>query len=153
VPLADFTVTLHNEPGPDGIRDRAQARAVRVVVYSDIAHLRAAATRYDNRARSPRRKASGEYADTLGVCHRFEWLDAETDESQPLCAIVRLARPHLGAGIVTHELTHAAVWIRQLDQGSTPLDADHDEPLCWDLGELVRITVDALYDLGVYDDR
>lgn len=152
MPLADFTVTLHDTVDGSGkVVPRDCPRAVRVVVYRDVAHLRAAAARYDNATRSRRRRRRGEYADTLGICHRFELIDAKTEASDPLCAIVRLAPPNLGAGIVSHELAHAAVWIRQLDEGEAPLDADDDERFCWILGELIRAAVDAMYDRGIYE--
>jgi hypothetical protein len=138
VPLADFTITVHSEP----------ERAVRVVVYDTLKALRAAATRYDNAKLS--NKQRGTFKDTGGVCHRFEWTNAETNESHPLCAIVRLAEPHLGVGVVSHELAHAAVWIQELDNPGERLTTDNDEPFCWLLGELVRQTINTMTDRGIY---
>lgn len=139
--LADFTVAVEYEV----------PREVRVVVYDSLKGLRVAATRYDNRTRSRRRRRSGEFNETLGICHRFEWRDQDTGASMPLCAIVRLARPHLGAGVVSHELTHATVWMRELAVGDAPLKADDDELFCWVLGELVSHVVDEMYERGVYE--
>lgn len=142
--LADFTVAV----------DAPQPREVRVVVYDSVKGLRIAASRYDNRNRPRRHRLRGNYAHTLGVCHRFEWRNAETDESRPLCAIVRLAEPNLGVGIVSHEIAHAAVWIRELSQGPepTPLTCENDEEFCWLLGELVRQAINGMNAAGVYDE-
>lgn len=139
MPLADFTIALNTEP----------ERAVRVVVYRTVGALRAAAARHDNRTK--RRKLRGSYKDTLGVCHRFEWEDQDGN-TIPLCAIVRLAEPNLGVGIVSHEMAHAAVWINELDTegNQAPLAADNDEPFCWLLGELVRQAVNGMTERGVY---
>lgn len=140
--LADFEITVWLE----------QPRAVRVVVYDNLKGLRIAATRYDNVTRSKKKRLRNANSDALGICHRFEWLN-EHDESQPLCAIVRLARPHIGVGVISHELAHAAVWIRQLSEGEKPLVADDDEEFCWVLGELVSKAANVMIGLGVYDDE
>lgn len=124
-------------------------REVRVIVYDSIKGLRIAATRYDNTSKSKTRKGRGTYSNALGVCHRFEWLN-DKDESYPLCAIVRLAEPNLGVGIVSHELAHAALWVYELSEDK-PLVCDNDEPFAWVLGELVRQTVNKLNEHGVYD--
>jgi len=138
--LADFIITLKFEI----------PREVRVVVYDHVKGLRIAASRYDNRPRPRRRRLRGTYSDTLGICHRFETLDDE-GQPQPLCAIVRLARPNLGVGIITHELAHAAVWVWELTEKGKPLTCDNDEPFAWMLGELVRQTINAMNERGVYD--
>lgn len=139
--LADFTITVELET----------PRSVRVVVYETVKGLRSAATRYENRTRSTRRKKQRLYVDTLGVCHRFELL-GKTGESLAPCGIVRLAEPHLGVGMVSHELAHAALWIHELrDDVPRPLVCDNDEPFVWVLGELVRQTINALYARGVYE--
>jgi hypothetical protein len=108
-----------------------------------VTALRAAATRYDKA-----RIKAFDHSETLGICHRFETID------EPLCAIVRLAPPNIGAGIVSHEMAHAAVWIHELEgQSDTSLNSDNDERFCWILGELVRHTVTKLYEHGVYRSR
>lgn len=138
--LADFTITVEFEV----------PRAVRVVVYDSLKGLRVAASRYDNATRSRRRRRRGGYVDTLGLCQRFEWYDA-AGKLDPVCAIVRLAEPHLGVGMISHELAHAAVWMRELIDGDEPLTCANDERFCWVLGELVRQTVNVMNDRGVYD--
>jgi hypothetical protein len=143
--LADFTITIESDP----------RRAVQVIVYDSVKRLRIAASRYDNRTRSRRRRLRGDYAHTLGVCHRFEMVEMVGDhaEQHPLCAIVRLAEPNLGVGIVSHELAHAAVWMRELTEGDDAprLTASNDEPFCWLLGELVRQAINGMTERGVYD--
>ena len=141
--LADFTVTVEFEKTP---------RAVRVIVYDSLKGLRIAATRYDNLTRSKKRKQRGAFSNTLGICHRFEWFNKEGD-SHPDCAIVRLARPYLGVGIISHELAHAAIWMHELARGKEPLTCVNDEPFVWVLGELVRQTVNSLNEFGVYNEN
>jgi hypothetical protein len=136
VALADFTILIEHEA-------LGQDREVRVIVYRTVAAMRAAATRYDNRTGH-----RGANADTLGICHRFERVSTDTDESDSLVAIVRLALPHVGVGMISHELAHAAVWLLEL--AGRPIVTDDDEPFCWILGELVRQTVNAMNDRGVF---
>lgn len=138
--LADFTIAVEYEV----------PREVRVVVYDSLKGLRVASSRYANASGLTR--ARGAYKDTLGLCQRFEWAD-EDGVTQPLCAIVRLARPWLGAGIIAHELAHAAVWMRELNEGDAPLRTNDDEGFCWLLGELVRQAVDEMYERGVYEEE
>lgn len=145
MPLADFTITVEFD----------QPRAVRVIVYDSIKALRGAATRYDNDKARRSRRRRGRHADTLGVCHRFEEriIDGDQDESQALCAIVRLAEPNLGVGLISHEMAHAAVWMRELSEGKKPLTCANDETFCWTLGELVRQTINTMTERGVYEDE
>lgn len=136
--LADFTIRVKYEV----------PRAVQVIVYDSIKGFRIAATRHDNTLKSKKRKGRGTYSNALGVCHRFELL--YDGNSLPLCAIVRLAEPNLGVGIVSHELAHAALWVYELSEDK-PLVCDNDEPFAWVLGELVRQTVNKLNEHGIYD--
>lgn len=138
--IGPLTIGIESEP----------RREVKVVVYDTVAALRAAATRFDNRTASRKKRQRGRYADTLGLCQRFE-LEDEHGRQQPLCAIVRLARQHLGAGIVSHEMAHAALQVWMLDHPDERLTDSNDEPYAWVLGELVRRTVNWLHDHGVYD--
>ena len=125
-------------------------REVRVVAYDNLKGMRIAATLYDNADRARSARVRGAHAETCGLCHRFEWLD-DGGHSHPMCAIVRLAEPHLGIGIVTHEVAHAAVWIHELNEGPRPIVTDNDEPFVWMLGDLVRQAVVGLTDAGVYE--
>lgn len=135
--LADFTISVEFE----------QPREVRVVVYDSIKGLRIAATRHDNLSRLV--PSRGEYRETLGICHRFDWQTIDGTK-HPLCAIVRLAAPHLGVGIVSHEMAHAAVWMRELIEGDGPLNCSNDEQFAWVLGELVRQSINAMNERDVY---
>jgi hypothetical protein len=133
--LADFTVTVHEARRP---------LTVQVKVYDNVAALRGAATKWAKRGC---RKAEPDFSDTLGVCHRFTKMD------ESLCAIVRLAPPNIGAGLVAHEMAHAAVWMWEIHNDfdkDTPLVHDVDEWFCWVLGELVRQTTIKLLEKGIY---
>lgn len=140
--LADFEITVWLEP----------PRAVRVVVYDSLKGLRVAASRYDNRTLSRRRRQRGAFAETAGICHRFENYHAD-GTLDPVCAIVRLARPHVGVGVLSHELAHAAVWIHELTEPDVALACANDEEFCWVLGELVSRAANVMIGLGVYDDE
>ena len=135
--LADFTIGVDLEPPRD----------VRVVVYDSVKGLRMAASRWDG--------SRGNFSDTLGVCHSFVGGPVVNGEHlvEPLCAIVRLAEPNLGVGIISHEMAHAAVWIRELSEGAElrPLRTGDDEEFCWLLGELVRKAINGMDAAGVYD--
>lgn len=144
--IADFTITIHSDP----------PRAVQVKVHENVFALRSAVTQY-GRTHGTGKADKG----LLGVCHRFHTQSTKglgknrKSTEDPLCAIVRLAPPEIGIGIVSHELAHAAVWIQEIDNhfDDTPLVCQNDEQFCWNLGELVRQTVNKLYEKGVYEGR
>lgn len=139
--LADFTITIHSDP----------PRKVQVKVHDDVMSLRSATTQYARRWNTRKKARQATHKDTLGICHRFN-LQKKNGKRDPLCALVRLAPPNLGVGIVSHELAHAAVWIWEMDnQFEVPLTCANDEQFCWILGELVRQTLNKFNDLRVYD--
>ena len=140
--IADFTITIHSDP----------PRAVQVKVHENVVSLRSATTQYARRWNKRKKDHQATHKDTLGVCHRFHNQDMRTGKSDPLCAIVRLAPPNLGVGIISHELCHAAVWIWELDNQfkDTPLTCENDEQFCWNLGELVRHTINKMNEKGVF---
>lgn len=132
--LADFTITIHEARKP---------LAVQVKVHDSTAALRSAAAKHAKRSGDK----DADYSDTLGVCHRFHMMN------EPLCAIVRLAPPHIGVGVVAHEMAHAAVWMWEIHNKFSrkkPLVCDNDEWFCWVLGELVRQTTIQLFEKDIY---
>ena len=139
--LADFEVHVNYDP----------PRAVRVVIYDSLKGLRIAASKHENRGVRKKNRKAGQYANTLGICHRFENYDKQ-GQLKPVCAIVRLAAPHLGVGIASHELFHAAVWFRELEGDNEPLTTHNDEPFAWVLGELVRQTINSMREFGVFNE-
>lgn len=139
--LADFSIAVEFEV----------PREVRVVVYDSVKGLRIAASRFDSITKSRRRKQRGQFRDTLGICHRFEHYDRD-GALQPLCAIVRLAEPNLGVGIISHELAHAAVWMWELANERTQLTCENDEQFAWVLGELVRQTINHMSERGIFKE-
>lgn len=138
--LADFVIRVEFEEQP---------REVQVVVYDSVKGLRIAATQYENRGASRKLRKRGQFANTLGICHRFERMD-HTGKKHPQCAIVRLAWPNLGVGIISHELTHAVVWMHELNEAEIPLTCKNDEMFAWVVGELVRQTINTMTERGVF---
>lgn len=136
--IADFTVYIHDVDGDLGVR---------IKVHESLRALHSAVTHSDNRIRSPKKKKYNEHKDTLAICQRFHMQNSTT------YAIVRLAPPHIGAGIVAHELAHAAVWLWEIKHKfeEVPIRCDNDEWFCWILGELVRRTTDQMYKNNVYE--
>lgn len=134
--LADFTITVHEGRKP---------MAVRVIVHEDVHALRKAAMMHYNRWKG-RTVWDVNLEACLGVCHRFHIAN------DPVLAVVRLAPPNLGAGIVAHELLHAMTWLWQIENKfkDVPLTCENDEWFAWALGELVRCTHNQLWDNGLY---
>lgn len=125
---------------------------VRVIVYENVRALRSAATQHDNLYwnRPVRGKPKyGEFKDTLGICHRHHW------DGDSVYAIVRVAPPNIGIGIISHELAHAAIWLWAIENkfDEKALTCENDEWFCWVLGELVRETVNKFYEIGIWEDK
>lgn len=139
--VADFTITIHDVLKPLGVR---------VVVHDNLRAMRSAVTQQERLwyGRNKRRKKF-DTKGLMGVCQRFHMEDSST------YAIVRLAVPEVGAGMVAHELTHAAVWLWEIKHQfePTPISNEHDDEewFAWILGELVRQTTVKFHELGVYD--
>lgn len=131
--IADFIIMIHEARKP---------LAVQVKVHDSVAALRGACTRYAERTG----RTEADYAETLGICHRFHAME------DPLCAVVRFAPPHTGAGMVAHEMGHAAVWLWEIynDFEKKVLECANDEWFCWVLGELVRQTTIKFIEKGIY---
>lgn len=137
MPLADFTVYIH-----DVDRDMG----VRVVVHKNLGAMRSAVTQTDRIYSSRKKRKLNQHKDLLGICQRHHMQSSST------YAVVRLAPPHVGAGIVAHELTHAAIWLWEIKNQfkDVPLTCENDEWFCWILGELVRRTTNKLFEKGIY---
>lgn len=122
--------------------------AVRVVVHEDVPTLRKEAMKHYNNWCDTRKTEQTNLEEILGVCHRFHMAN------DPVLAVIRLAPPNLGAGIVTHECAHAAVHLWQVQTMWDPkqsLVCENDEWFCWVLGDLVRETVNQFHERGFYD--
>lgn len=131
--LADFTITVHEARKP---------LAVRIKIHENHASLRGACKRYDKIYG----QGDEDFSEVLGICHRRHMAN------DPVCCLVRLAPPEIGAGILTHELAHAAVhmWEIQHKFDGTALSCENDEWFAWVLGELVRQATRTLYAKGIY---
>lgn len=133
--LADFKITIHDVDGP---------LKVQVKVHEDLRAMRSAVTLSDRKFRKEKERID----DYLAICQRFNM-----QSLRPLFCIVRFAPDHIGAGILAHEMAHAAVWlwaIKNKFDEDVPLRCDNDEWFCWILGELVRQTTIKFYEKGVY---
>lgn len=118
-------------------------RAVEVRLYSDVNHLRGAATRYNAWSGE-----SGTYRGALGVCHGFTrgrvGADGAWDEDE-IVAIIRLAEPHLTPLIVLHEAAHAAQHIYGLDYDDGSPIEDHMHAGNEDFAHLMGELGDAIF--------
>lgn len=126
-------------------------RVVKVRVYDDVESLRRDADRW-----SKQRGGDRDNENVHGLCHKFErtrvWEDG-SEESDPYVAYIRLYKDGCRTGLVSHECTHAAVWIYQLgnDMKMDPMvdDIDKEEELCYLVGDLTSKVVNKLYEHGV----
>lgn len=121
-------------------------REVEFVVYKNISALRAAATRYDNHYKHTKDKKLNTNSDTLGICHSFEIID-ENGNVKPQTGIVRVAIPHTGGGVVSHEIAHAVIHMCDISESSTLMEAgsQDNEDFAWTLGDLVRQAFNFIY--------
>lgn len=132
--LADFTINIHEARKP---------LTVQVKIHDSVAALRMASKKHA----IARDDKDDDFSETLGICHRFHMMN------DPLVALVRLAPPHIGAGMVAHEMGHAAVWLWEIQNKFSrkePLHCANDEWFCWVLGELVRQTTIQLIERKIY---
>lgn len=138
--LADFVVNI------PAAEDGGRNWQVQVKVHDSTESLQRACRAYHKRIGYPH--CTDGFEDVLGICHRFY------SDSSPLVALVRVAPPNLGIGIISHELVHAAVsiWEAEHDFKDAPIDSTNDERFAWVLGELVRVTVIKCYEHGIYYD-
>lgn len=137
-PLADFQIT---------IRDGRKRMVVQVVVHPTVPEMRKAAQMQYNNFPGHTEQDADRLAEAVGVCHRFHMADS------PIYAVVRLALPHIGGGVVAHELAHAAIWLWEIQHmwdKRKPLVSSNDEWFCWVLGELVSYTYNKLHEHGLY---
>lgn len=133
--LADFTIVIQDVDKPLGVR---------VAVHETVRAMRSAVTQQDNYWFDGKNRAQVE--DFLAICQRFNLQDSD------VYSTVRFAPPHIGGGIVAHEMAHAAVWLWEIRNKfeDVPLRCDNDEWFAWILGELVRRTTQKFYEHGIY---
>lgn len=113
-------------------------RAIEIRLYTDLNHLRGAATRHYAWSGE-----QGTTKDMLAVCHGFTRgnVNASGDWDEDLTvAIIRLTRTHLTPLIISHEVAHAAQHIYGLDYEDHRPVVDHmhagNEDFAQLLGEL-----------------
>lgn len=116
-----------------------ERRRVIVHVYRDAEALRAAARRWN---------PDQDWSDTVGACHAY------VDEAGAVTVpVVRLCRQHLGMGVISHELHHAASGIYGSTLTTEPAAAvltHFNEPYAHLFSDLARRLVVALHEHGYY---
>lgn len=98
-------------------------RTVEVRLYTDVNHLRGAATRFNSWSGE-----KGTFADTVGLCHGFTRGHFDADgawREDVVVSIIRLAETHLTPLIISHEVAHAAQHIYGLDHDDERPIAEH----------------------------
>lgn len=131
---------------------------MRVTVYDTVEELRRAADRY---TRAVGTYTDGEFDRAYGVTHSFLSIfydaDGELERLGPSAAHIRLFRGGLGTGVVTHEITHAALGIYRQDclerRGSVHDDMEQEETVCYLVGDLAARIVNRLYAYGCYGEE
>jgi hypothetical protein len=133
--IADFTIQINAGRKP---------MAVQVKIHDDLRALRSAARKH-TLAWNPKEKPRPDDNKLLGVCHRFH------NDNDPLMALVRLAPPNLGVGILAHELTHAAVWLWEIENkfDEKLYLPNDDEWFCYVLGDLVHYATKFMQQKGI----
>jgi hypothetical protein len=125
-------------------------RIVKVTVYDDVKHLQRDAAAWDKK----RGHDPSDYTRTHGICHKFERIlmeDDKPDESQPYVAYMRLVKGESRTEIITHESTHAGLWIYQLDHKLESLDEiENEERLSYIIGELTSRIVAKMYEYDLF---
>lgn len=135
-------------------RHSGERRFVRVSVYPDAGSMRKAALRHSQRQGYIR---EDEYSAAHGVTHSIDVLHIGADGSErrsPTAAHIRVYDGALGTGVLTHEVTHAALAIYGQDclkgQGPVHEDMPQEEILCYLVGDLTARIVNKLYAFGYY---
>lgn len=133
--VARFKIKSNFGPYGDG-----PLKSIEIVVYRTIKDMRKAAARYSG---------ASDMSQTLAICHSFTHMKYGKDGSEsikPDSAIIRMNIRHCGIGILTHEITHAAVSIAETHRGvdNMPVNGD-DEDIAWIMGDFVRLAVLEMY--------
>jgi hypothetical protein len=129
-----------------------------VLVYSDLESLRADANKHDQAwGVIQQQKGGGEgagfYNQTLGITHRFERI--KDGQLYPNIGIIRLAKPHIGTEIISHELLHAVAWAYRLKFNHGNLGRKYgslwrEEFFCYMYGGTFRKLNLLLYKKGIW---
>lgn len=134
-------------------RHSGMRRIVRVSVYPDAPSMRRAARRYNE----PWMDEAPQFTGALAVTHAVDIRHIGADGSEvrsPVAAHIRLCEEAIGTGVVTHEVTHAALAIYNQDclegQGPVHDDLPQEEILCYLVGDLAARIVNKMYELGYY---
>lgn len=128
---------------------------MRVSVYPDVKRLREVARRYSETGGYAEQHES--FTKALGVTHSVDIRHIGADGSEtksPVAAHIRLWEGALGTGVITHEVTHAAMAVYNQDclesQGPVHSDMPQEEILCYLVGDLTSRIVNKLYEFGYY---
>lgn len=134
-------------------RHSGSRRFVRVTIYPDAGSMRDAALRHSQREGYIR---EDEYYMAHGVTHTIDVLHIGADGSEkrsPTAAHIRMYDGALGTGVLTHEVTHAALSIYNQDclkDGPVHEDMAREEILAYLIGDLTARIVNKIYEFGYY---
>lgn len=120
-------------------RHTGTRRVVKVRVHDSLKEMRAAALRHSRWA-----KVADGNQDAYGVTHMF-WY-----KEQPRI-IIQLVRGHLGAELVSHESTHAAIHLYLSDIGEDMQGIEKEEILCYLVGDIFSKLNQKFYDRNLYE--
>lgn len=123
-----------------------------VIIYDKLEEMRAAANKFSRQT-----GADEDNNEAYGVCHTFIRMKIGSDGSSkenPWSGIIRLAKPHLGNEVFSHELAHAALHIYRLDNKGkanfgTGID-DREEQFCAIYGRLYRDFINKSYKYNIW---
>lgn len=128
-------------------------RIVKVRIYDNIKQMRLDAERFGCNYVSD---DPGCFSQALGVAHKWEGGSFTSNGgfvTDPVVGLIRLYRGEMGSRVITHEVTHLAVWIYHIDCttriGDPFENIENEEVMCYLVGDLVGKLVDRLYKYGL----
>lgn len=114
---------------------------LKVLVYSSVEEMRAASLKWN-----------GESLDhAYGITNKHTRMFGEKLEKTEHLAIIRLSKTHINAGLVVHEVTHAAAFFFTAEGNKlVEDDIEAEELLCYIVGDLFSKVNRKLHDYGVW---
>lgn len=132
-------------------RYSGRLRIVQVCVYDTFKEMRTAAARWS--AVDEGRKDT--YYNCAAVAQTFRKFSVRASgysRQLPLAGFLRLCRKNVCGEVISHEAGHLALSIYQSDVQKTIPDKQHEETLCYLIGQITGKVVDGLYRYKVLPD-